>query len=140
MDGKKTCGPLYLEGLQKYAQGDTVYSRIYAAGFVNGQAEKVYLGACKAAMFRPSPERFDLVVEIACDAAERYGLWCRTLKEEEVWLCRNETTAHEVDHLEFMERNSPHWHLWRAALCGVPAMETDLSFHERKGYGEKCDV
>lgn len=137
---KPTCGPLYLDALTQYTGGDAEKIRLFAAGFVHGQAEKVYLGACPAAMFRPPPERWQMVFDLATDAAQRYGLRVITLESvQEIWLCRDNTAAAGVEGLDRMELNSAEWHLWRGNLCGVPDREIDLRFHERSGYGEICD-
>jgi hypothetical protein len=139
---KPTCGPLYLEALTQYTDGDPEKVRLFAAGFIHGQAEKVYLGACQAAMFRPSPERLEMVDTLAMDAANRYGLLMTYLPSVgEFWLCRDEAAFISVsEHMLRMKPNSPGWHHWRAWLCGIPNGEIDPRFHERKGYGESCDV
>lgn len=130
-----TCGPLYLDALLKHAGGDLDKLKAFAAGFVNGQAEKVYLGACRAAMFRPSPQHVPLVSSLVLDAADRYGLMVRSFSGE-IWLYR---TAGDMDQLGTLAKDSPAWHRERGRLCGVPEDEIDERFHERKGYAEPCD-
>lgn len=71
---KTTCGPMYKAGLSQFAGDDPDKIRIFAAGFVSGQCEKVYLGACRAAMFRPSLERSAMLLEVVHDMGQRYGL------------------------------------------------------------------
>lgn len=79
----RTCGEFYREALRRYStfeydgggtHTDPRAYRAFAAGFVTGQAEKVYLGACVAAMFRPSEDRLSLMRELLDDITPRYGL------------------------------------------------------------------
>lgn len=136
---KKTCGPMYKEGLEKY--GDSPEKmRAFAAGFVSGQAEKVYLGACRAAMFRPSQDRSGMIEEIIKDVCSRYGLGTiyPVGTENEFWICRLEW-ADDVELLRVITENSPQWHAHRAYLCGVPESEIDYEFHLRAGHGKRCD-
>ena len=140
---KPTCGPMYKEALDKYADGDESKSHAFAAGFVSGQAEKVYLGACRAAMFRPSQDRKAMLLEIVADAAARYGL--RVVvpvgAKGEVWICRA-TYLPAVEMLRDCHpenENSEWWHRHRAFLCGVPDDEVDSKFHLRDRHGLDCD-
>lgn len=136
---KTTCGPLYLHAMMRWTGMDEGLVRAFAAGFINGQAEKVYLGACRAAMFRPPMRHDEMVCDIVRDACLRYGLeW--TFLREEVWICRDQIAKLAVLALNDLVLNSPLWHAHRAALYGIPEAEVDLSFHERPGYGEPCDV
>lgn len=136
---QKTCGPLYLEALEKYTGGDEKLVRCFAAGFVSGEGEKVYLGASPAAMFRPSERQYgSMIREVLNDVAARYELtWTRILGE--YWIYRGQY-AQQIDELRFLEIDSPEWHRLRAKLCGVPEVEVDEHFHMRKGYGESCDI
>lgn len=138
MDNKPTCGVMYLDALTRYTGGDPKLVRVFAAGFVNGQAEKVYLGACRAAMFRPSDDFRGMVGEIARDAANRYGLELAWIGGEG-WIFRPDNRG-AIMRMPSMTVNSPPWHNLRGWLCGVPANEIDLKFHTRQGYGEPCDV
>lgn len=137
MSAKTTCGVMYLEAIQKYGNGDPALERAFAAGFVSGQAEKVYLGACKAAMFRPSEERRPLIVEILADVLPRYDLIVNWI-ESEAWISK---PKHGPDVLKMtkFEVNSAYWHVTRGQLCGVPTKALDTRFHQRRGYGERCD-
>jgi|SRR3989304_4911931 len=138
MSKKRTCGPMYLEALLKYAGDDPVNVKLFAAGFISGQAEKVYLGACKAAMFRPSDINAPMVREICKDVAQRYGLMLLTY-EDEFWLVRNIGARSVLWTAIECETNSADWHVLRGMLCGVPKDEIDPTFHEREGYGQPCD-
>lgn len=137
---KPTCGPMYKDALERHAGDSPDLIRVFAAGFVNGQAEKVYLGACRAAMFRPSQERSGMLLTLAEEAARRYGLALVSYvgRHNEVWLCRH-FHAPDVIGLRDIEEDSPLWHERRAWLCGVPPDEVDREFHKRTGHGERCD-
>ena len=141
---KPTCGPLYLEGINKWGYGQPG-ERAYAAGFVTGQAEKVYLGACPAAMFRPSMENQEWLCTIIQDVCDRYSLgmhWMAVVGGgwSEVWIYRDGHIFHALRRrMEAAEPDSPEYHVIRAALCGIPAAEIDLKFHERRGAGQPCD-
>ena len=133
-----TCGPLYQDAITAHAGNDPALYRAFVGGFIGGQAEKVYLGACRAAMFRPSPENLYLVWKLAGDATRRYRLISSMLGDE-VWLLRNIGAFELFEELHDMVPNSPIWHAARGQLCGVPLEEIDYRFHERPGAGEPCD-
>jgi hypothetical protein len=143
MNDKPTCGLLYLSALRKYAVHSDIEigrerQRLFAAGFVSGQAEKVYLGACKAAMFRPSEETFESIVTILRDVCQRYGLIFQEI-DGELWLSRPENAKTVLEDVRRFEPKSEWSHRVRGKLCGIPEAELDLKFHERQGYMEKCD-
>ena len=133
----QTCGPLYLDGLLKYAGDDPEKVRLFAAGFITGQAEKAALGASMAAMFRPSEIYRGMVQEVASDVACRYGLQYQMLGDE-IWLYASGARM-LMWTLKQVQSNSPEWHTIRGFLCGVPSHEIDVAFHRRKGYGEPYD-
>jgi hypothetical protein len=136
---KTTCGPLYQDALRHYAGDDPERIRLFAAGFVSGQAEKVYLGACRAAMFRPSPDRRAMLLEILEDVARRYGLHY-TVEADEIWLWRDPGTANAIDQVfRRGDRDPAGYHRLRGMLCGVPPDEIDEQFHRRPGHGQRCD-
>lgn len=137
MSEKQTCGVFYREAFLKYGEGNTALERAFAAGFVSGQAEKVHLGACTAAMFRPSEEKRPLIQAILDDVLPRYGLVAQWIGDE-VWISRSESCQRVRGMLDFVV-NSEFWHRIRGKLCGVPHEELDLMFHERRGYKERCD-
>lgn len=139
---KLTCGPLYKMGLERFTGLDPDKIPIFAAGFVSGEAEKVYLGACRAAMFRPSSEWKETLLAIVEDVAERYGLVIEMLKTSrgpEIWLCKDQDAVGTVRLISGLEENSPEWHIMRGHMCGVPHYHLDIEFHKRSGYGENCD-
>lgn len=127
------------EALEKYGATDAE-QKAFAAGFVSGQAEKVYLGACRAAMFRPSQEKAGWMLEIVEDVCFRYGLsfYSPVGSKQEVWICRI-WWAGDVMDLRDMKEDSAAWHEKRAWLCGIPDAEVDREFHLRSGHGAKCD-
>lgn len=118
----KLCGGMFIEAVE--AVQDCPGDRL-SIGFLIGQAEKVYMGACDGCMTRDTSIK---------DAAKRiaavYGLTYSDLAPEtenvradELWIFRGPLRflSHEV--------NSPEWNLHRAALCGVPASEINLNYH-----------
>lgn len=140
MNEKKTCGDLYLEALREIPTEPE--RRAFAHGFVSGQAEKVYLGACQAAMFRPSNETMPWLLPMTRDVCRRYGLECELLGQHctglvpEIWIWRRGGTYGAW--LQF-PKDSAQWHVERARACGIPEHEIDLNFHERRSYEQPCD-
>ncbi|MEK7561025.1 MAG: hypothetical protein AAB539_03665 [Patescibacteria group bacterium] len=134
---KPTCGVLFRDALQQFTFMDPETIPVFAAGFVTGQAEKVYIGACKAAMFRPSEEYRDMFMRILTDTKERYGL-ALTSFNGELWIARPENVT-LVESIFNLVPNSAEWHELRGQLCGVPPQEIDLKFHLRRGDGERAD-
>jgi hypothetical protein len=138
---KKTCGELMQSFRQKYNNSEDEYMA-FQAGFMLGQAEKVYLGACQACMFRPSQKYFQAVLKLAGMVADIYELRVEVVKCEystetpyEIWLYdpSYETMVLSWTHEKL---NSDGWHLRRAFACGIPVHKIDLEFHKRSGYGK----
>lgn len=137
MDKKYSCGYYYKQALAAYTGGNASYTRQFAAGFVFGQAEKVFLGACQGAIFRPSFEWHDMLLKITEHAAEMYGLVVRVY-DSEIYIFRPEARPlFEALYETFVD--SPQWHLIRAQLTGVPPRDVDIKFHEREGAKERAD-
>lgn len=148
---RPTCGPMFLAGMRAYGSNDEE-RWLFIAGFVSGQAEKVYLGAADAAMLRPSSEQVVRLRGIVDDVAERYQLVVVDITYpypggpneptilRELWLCRTQDVADDVYGLPNMRPNSPEFHGRRARLCGVPSLEVDYEFHRRRGSGVPCDI
>jgi hypothetical protein len=115
----KTCGELYRQVVKEVdgCGGDAL-----SIGFLVGQAEKVFIGACDGCMTK------DATIETAAvRIASVYGLNTIVLRagiaqvySDELWLYRGT--------LKFVQFaiDSPEWNLHRAALCGVPASEIVL--------------
>jgi len=141
---KVTCGPLYRKARNLFTENDSVCNRAFAQGFMVGQAEKVYTGACLAAMFRPSSSvGVELVREWGKQIAGVYGLFHGDLvyydpehqdEVTEIWLCDCVDTTDRVRALCFYEVNSPGWHTKRASLTGVK--DVDIHFHKRQSRGD----
>ena len=135
-----TCGVLFRKSLEEatgFGHHDLV---IFAKGHMCGQAEKVHIGACRGAMFRPSEEHYKWLLAYAGETAENYGLHVVCL-DDEIWLARDNPTVETLVRLgETVEENSSEWHEIRAAICGVPQDEVDRTFHLRVGSGEKADA
>jgi hypothetical protein len=126
-----TCSDFYFNAVEEYVKPIDTYE-VFAAGFVTGQAEKVYLGAADAAMFAPDKEQFTILFRLARSAANRYeGLYIEVYGHE-VWLFRNEQALLKFDRLKHIQKYSPTWHTIRAELCGIPEDEIDTEFHKRK--------
>lgn len=138
---EKTCGALFKEGIDRYAGNDSEKRKMFAIGFWYGQAEKVFLNACKAAMFRPSLERNPWALETLREIADHYGLVTVIIEYEnmtELWITKpiNRT---EVEAIIDVSANSEAWHVRRGLLCGIPTNEIDPIFHLRQGYGKYSD-
>lgn len=110
--------------------------KAFCYGFATGQAEKVYLGVCRAAMLRPAVEQTWYFAEVKV-IAHNFGLELSVLESGcpdtpyELWIHRGpigEWLAHPV--------NSPEWHRLRAEACGIP--NCDPNYHLREGYGERA--
>lgn len=141
---KVTCGPLFQKCLAYFTShySDDL-TLLYAAGMASGQAEKIYLGACQAAMFRPSKEHHGKMLAVCVYLSGVYGLEVSVFNRPEIW---NEIWLHtdKCGHLLYNtlhneDVDSPIWHTVRGMLCGVPFNQIDSDFHLRRGYREDCD-
>lgn len=137
-----TCGPLFLSALEHFKPlcgGDFIKS--FAAGHMTGQAEKIYLGACPAAMFRPTLEYRDWCLACCMYLSSLYGLEVSVFDspglEDEVWIHKPSHTG-VVGSIQNEAPNSPSWHYLRGLLCGISQSDIDPEFHLRKGYREAC--
>lgn len=139
---QQTCGPKFSAALSYFARITQDPVQLFSAGHMTGQAEKVYLGACTAAMFRPSLEYSAWAFQAAVYLAGLYGLSVSTFGREdiadEIWIHRTNRTEN-VQNIQFEDFNSSAWHILRGMLCGVPIGEIDTEFHLRKGYAKPCD-
>lgn len=142
MDNKTTCGPLFLRCLEEFADNQECELRAFSAGHMVGQAEKIYLGACSAAMFRPSPSYREWAVIAAIKISAIYGLQVSVFEREEIkdeiWI-HKKTLNWEISLLNGLDVNSPEWHSLRGRLCGIPEYDLDPNFHLREGYNLPCD-
>ena len=141
-DNKPTCGPLFLQCVERFAAATDDRVRLISAGHALGQAEKVCLGACPAFMVRPSREYRSWALWVASVLSEVYGLdvsvFDRPDIADEIWMHRH-GAQNLVGCLSQMKANTPEWHEYRGFLCGVPDKEIDERFHERRGYRERCE-
>lgn len=143
-DPKVTCGILFNKCLNHFTSmlsDDPIL--LFASGMAVGQAEKIFLGACQAAMFRPSPENQAKMLSVCVYLSGVYGLEVSVFQREEI---ANEIWLHNGKCVDLLSRtltteevNSPIWHTVRGVLCGVPFNQVDLDFHKRRGYREVCD-
>lgn len=141
MKSNQTCGPLFLECVKEFVS-DINLMKIFSAGHMTGQAEKIYLGACAAAMFRPNPEYQEWALVAALKIANIYKLEVSVFEREEmkneIWI-HAPTATREIAMLKDVDFNSPEWHTLRGRLCGVPEYNLDTEFHLRYGYNIPCD-
>lgn len=145
METAVTCGELHKQCRELFRDLKS-YDDIFAAGVICGQSEKVYLGACSAAMFRPSRGRFHFCYDTVLRASNIYGLSVESLRCHyageacvEIWICRGVAVAEKVRQLDGMKMNSEAWHAARASLCGIPSSEWDFEYHLRGEFGKRCD-
>ena len=139
MEKETVLGVIFLDGFLKYLgeNPNMEMVKLFHAGFVMGQAEKVASGACYGAMFRTGEKYQEMCVEVDTDIAHRYGLRCVTIGEE-IWIVNNTGNALLVEMCK-REENSPTWHLIRGIICGFPPERIDYTYHMRKGYLEPAD-
>lgn len=145
MTTKRTCGPLHFESrAANIDETSRTEIRAFAAGFATGLAEKVHLGACRAAMMRPDEEDFNWLWERVERVARIYGLLLRINtypdpgRSREIWLLRSHADLDDFRAMRAAVPNSPEWHALRGRLCGIPENEIDVRFHERRGaVGER---
>lgn len=131
---KETCRPKYVRQLDFYCKNNRDAIRLFAAGFITGQMEKVYLGACGAVMFRPKDEDYEMVLEIVQQTAKEYGLNHEPIRDE-IWAYHPSVPPQIITHCREFQLD----HFVRGMLCGVPLREIDYNFHNRIGSREKGD-
>lgn len=108
----------------------------FTVGFIAGQAEKVFNGACLAAMFRPTRISRESLKEAVDKVAAQYAMPVYVLEKDDVYECwiyrQNDTdTAALLMRVYAANVNSPEWHQLRARLCGIPPSKLDFRYHER---------
>jgi hypothetical protein len=130
---KTTCGPLFDAAVAQFCeQGPSL--RFYA-GYITGHAEKIWMGAVPASMFRPPDKHADACRSIVARICEIYELnhtLVTTNLGLEIWMFRDSWVAEDLSVLATLEENSPTWHEYRGRLTGVPEQEIDVKFHERQ--------
>ena len=143
----ETCGTLYKALWEKFSTSDLLEEApdiaygTYAAGFMAGQAEKVYSGACTAFMIRPGSDWWAWACETMRLICGHYGLDVyEDVTHGEVWGCDNEHTRIKINTLATETReNSQLWHMMRALWCGIPRDRVDTAYHERQHWRERCE-
>lgn len=132
---KPSCGPLFKQVWELARKDETSEIAQFSWGHLCASAEKVYLGACVAAMFRPGIMSQDSFVKRLQQVAGIYGLSFLirgSHHNTEYWLFRLDNHR-LIDLIDQVAENSPAHHFIRGILCGVPASEIDLEFHLRQG-------
>ncbi|KKN78085.1 hypothetical protein LCGC14_0353120 [marine sediment metagenome] len=125
-----TCGPLFQQVFEEATRQSSNNLAIFSWGHLCASAEKIWLGACPAAMFRPTDQEGEFAARINY-VAQVYSLDLMKV-DNEYWLFRRQYYQ-TVKEMEMAEKNSPIYHGLRGLLCGVPVDELDLAFHERYG-------
>lgn len=137
----KSCGFYYRQAFLQFGS-DEAGQKAFAAGFVHGQAEKVFSGVCRGAMFRPSIKYRDWFGPVVQGAARLYGLDWDTLGNEFWIFPHSERWRFEV--IEQTAKtgvvNDPHWHIVRATFCGIPNYLIDNEYHLREGATTPADT
>lgn len=111
------------------------------AGFILGQLEKVYLGACPAAMFSIPLDATELrrfLLDVAPDyrlsvSGNHYEV-CEKPTEREVWVWRQDRPeiGHKVQQARALAATNPEAaHLLRAMLCGIPVQQATPDWNPR---------
>ena len=111
----------------------------FTGGFIAGQMEKIFSGACEACMFAPDEMDFDWCYElVSCISNNVYGLAVHVLQcsnRREIWATDPAIGSGFLRELESMvkskDENCPHWHLLRGNLCGIPSRRIDPNYHLR---------
>lgn len=136
---KPTCGPLYNEARETARSFPEHLT--FSLGFMTGEAEKIYLGACVAAMFRPgSPESMQIQELFAKRLQQIYGVEPLVFFDE-LWIFRPTTDVIvAMESMRRAEKNSSEYHRIRAELCGIPLKWIDYEFHKRYAKGPTTDV
>ena len=149
---RTTCGELYrrfhaLLDAAEWMRPDAlphgdVRTADRAVGFMQGQAEKVASGACRACMVRPAPDWRAWAERALMAVCRHYDLGLRTLfhADMELWAFdRSPATQALIVHLHALRQHSPESHALRALLCGIPVDRVDVCYHERAGHGRRCE-
>jgi len=113
--------------------------RDFTAGFVSGQLEKAFSGACDACMFAPDEQDFNWCYELVSLLSSKvYGMAVHVLQcsnRKEIWVSDSAIGSGFLRELEGMvkggDENCPWWHLLRGNLCGIPFKRIDPDYHKR---------
>ena len=137
MDTRTTCGPLFAK-VWECVPEDATREEIFSWGHLVGQAEKIWLGACYASMFRPNRDIHPNFKERLLIVARVYQLNYTFIEREgEYWLHSGDVKE-LVQSMESMSVDSAIYHTARGFLCGVPVGQIDIKFHERYAPGHRA--
>ena len=133
-EGKKpTCGPLFYEAMKLALMSTENAEELFSYGHIVGQAEKVWLGACPAAMFRPTEhEEANFISRLTgiCNIYKLDSITLHTSRGHEYWMFRGESRS-DIELLREKKEDTGAWHQLRGLLCGVRSQDIDFIFHER---------
>lgn len=146
-DAPPSC-TLLLENALRYMEKNVSPAKHVYCGFIIGQMEKVYLGACPAAMFNIPLDDYGLRAFIR-DVAPNYRLavdgsdyeLCSHPTSREIWVWRQ--SRPEVGEKvklakQLMESENPAdrseeaGHMLRGLLCGIPMNELDPHWNPQR--------
>lgn len=140
LDAPPSCSWL-LEDAVRYMEKNVSPAKHVYAGFIIGQMEKVYLGACPAAMFNVPLDDYSLRAFVR-DVAPVYHLdldgndyeTCTAPTSREVWVWQHARPGvrQQVAKAKRLltsedpaERNEQAAHVLRGMLCGIPLEQID---------------
>ncbi|MFA5987585.1 MAG: hypothetical protein WC797_02965 [Candidatus Paceibacterota bacterium] len=123
----------FLKLFGRITKGDPEKEYLFNAGSWDGQAQKIYLGACPAAMFRLPLNKLLSGMKLAKIIAKNYGLNAFNVNNE-IWIIQPKYKKY-LKIMMTLPENSAGWHLLRAILCGIPLDNVDVEYHLRKGFG-----
>jgi hypothetical protein len=106
--------------------------KLFAIGYYYGQCEKIFLGACKAAMFRPDERNWDTCLKAIYQICEKLELDITLVpmerggQTEEIWVSQPGTV------LDFrqVQEGCESWHIRRGVLCGISEDKIDPKWQE----------
>ena len=102
---------------------------IFSIGYMAGEVEKIYLGACKGAMFCPPPYDTSWLFDAAKKIARIYSLYARALTfgiREEIWILKDPNIALALK--AALAYSDKEFNRLRGQICGIPDEFIDLEF------------
>src|ERR1039458_9122668 len=121
------CGDLFLGLVRRFTGSDHCDSdacRQFSYGHMTGLAEKVYLGACQAAMNAPTHDDVNWMRSAHSLIADQYGLLTfekRRNRVTELWFVKGAASYAAL--AAGVDDNAT-----RGALCGIPALGIDPDY------------
>lgn len=148
MTSDATCGSLYHalvtqlfpdHPLLDKAPAEQLPFACFALGTMQGQAEKVALGACRMFLIRPAPEWYAWALEAMHYICTHYGLLViENATPREIWGV-HPAWRWVANRAQATLYPSADAHYLRAQLCGIPPSQIDLHYHERESHGQRCE-